>query len=192
MADVSVKKVKELMAKKEAIEKEIKEFQDVLNSQKNVGMHEKLIDDENYPRSDIDVYTVRVARNRIICLQNDHQALMKEIEKGIHEIHAHAREKKENERQSEEDKTVEDIASKLKAFLRVDSVAEGSPSSQAVHRRTCDTYRFYSVQRQTILLVNEEPLGHEWVKVESKCDITLCNAYQNQCTSDNLQPWKCL
>lgn len=30
-------------------------------------MHEKLIDDENYPRSDIDVYTVRVARNRIIC-----------------------------------------------------------------------------------------------------------------------------
>lgn len=32
MADVSVKKVKELMDKKEAIEKEIKEFQDVLNS----------------------------------------------------------------------------------------------------------------------------------------------------------------
>ena len=30
-------------------------------------MHEKLIDDEKYPRSDIDVYTVRVARNRIIC-----------------------------------------------------------------------------------------------------------------------------
>lgn len=32
MADVSVQKVKELMDKKEAIEKEIKEFQDVLNS----------------------------------------------------------------------------------------------------------------------------------------------------------------
>lgn len=42
-------------------------------------------------------------------LQNDHQALMKEIEKGIHEIHAHAREKKENERQTEEDKTVEGL-----------------------------------------------------------------------------------
>lgn len=38
MADVSVKKVKELMAKKEAIEKEIKEFQDVLNS---VSYYEK-------------------------------------------------------------------------------------------------------------------------------------------------------
>lgn len=30
-------------------------------------MNEKLIDEDNYPRSDIDVYTVRVARNRIIC-----------------------------------------------------------------------------------------------------------------------------
>lgn len=30
-------------------------------------MHEKLIDEKNYPRSDIDVYAVRVARNRIIC-----------------------------------------------------------------------------------------------------------------------------
>ena len=38
--------------------------------QKGVGMHGKLIDDENYPRSDIDVYAVRVARNRIICKEN--------------------------------------------------------------------------------------------------------------------------
>ena len=34
---------------------------------------------------------------------------MKEIEKGIHEIHAQAREKKENERQNDEDKTVEGL-----------------------------------------------------------------------------------
>lgn len=32
MADVSMQKVKDLMAKKDAIEKEIKEFQDVLDS----------------------------------------------------------------------------------------------------------------------------------------------------------------
>ena len=30
-------------------------------------MQGTLIDDENYPRSDIDVYAVRVARNLIIC-----------------------------------------------------------------------------------------------------------------------------
>lgn len=34
-------------------------------------MHGKLIDDENYPRSDIDVYAVRVARNRIICKEDN-------------------------------------------------------------------------------------------------------------------------
>jgi len=39
--------------------------------QKGVGMHGKLIDDENYPRSDIDVYAVRVARNRIICKKDN-------------------------------------------------------------------------------------------------------------------------
>ncbi|XP_068686616.1 26S proteasome non-ATPase regulatory subunit 9-like isoform X1 [Montipora foliosa] len=131
MAEVSMKKVKELMAKKDAIEKEIKEFQDVLESQKGVGMHEKLIDDDNYPRSDVDVYAVRVARNRIICLQNDHKALMKEIESGIHEIHAQAREEKENEKEQQEVKTKDGMESQLSAFLRVDSVVEGSPSSQA-------------------------------------------------------------
>lgn len=34
-------------------------------------MHGKLIDDENYPRADIDVYAVRVARNRIICKEDN-------------------------------------------------------------------------------------------------------------------------
>ncbi|XP_022806550.1 26S proteasome non-ATPase regulatory subunit 9-like isoform X3 [Stylophora pistillata] len=93
-------------------------------------MNEKLIDEENYPRSDIDVYTVRVARNRIICLQNDHKALMKEIEEGIHEVHAQAREQRDK-KETQQDQEMEDISTKLKAFLRVDSVADGSPSSQA-------------------------------------------------------------
>ena len=35
--------------------------------QGNVGMNEALIDREGYPRADIDVYTVRKARQRIIC-----------------------------------------------------------------------------------------------------------------------------
>ena len=30
-------------------------------------MHGKLVDSEDYPRSDIDVYSVRTARHRIIC-----------------------------------------------------------------------------------------------------------------------------
>lgn len=32
-----------------------------------VGMEGELVDGEGYPRSDIDVYAVRTARNKIIC-----------------------------------------------------------------------------------------------------------------------------
>ena len=34
--------------------------------QGDVGMKDPLVDNEGYPRSDIDVYAVRTARNRII------------------------------------------------------------------------------------------------------------------------------
>lgn len=37
-------------------------------------------------------------------LQNDHKAIMKEIEEGIHEVHAKAREQRNNEKESQEDK----------------------------------------------------------------------------------------
>ena len=35
--------------------------------QNNVGMHDPLIDREGFPRNDIDVYAVRMARHQIIC-----------------------------------------------------------------------------------------------------------------------------
>ncbi len=39
----------------------------VFFQQKNVGMDGPLIDSEGYPRADIDVYSVRHSRHRIIC-----------------------------------------------------------------------------------------------------------------------------
>lgn len=42
-----------------------------LMQQGNVGMDGPLIDREGYPRADIDVYTVRKARQRIICKYQD-------------------------------------------------------------------------------------------------------------------------
>ena len=35
--------------------------------QKSVGMDGPLVDTEGYPRSDIDIYSVRHARHQIIC-----------------------------------------------------------------------------------------------------------------------------
>ena len=35
--------------------------------QQNVGMHGPLVDQDQFPRNDIDVYSVRHARHKIIC-----------------------------------------------------------------------------------------------------------------------------
>ena len=42
-------------------------------------------------------------------LQNDHKALMKEIEEGIHEVHARAREQKNSTKENQEDKEMAGI-----------------------------------------------------------------------------------
>ena len=46
-------------------------------------MREPLVDNDGYPRNDIDVYQVRHARHQINTLQNDLKSLLKEIEKGL-------------------------------------------------------------------------------------------------------------
>ena len=40
-----------------------------------------------FPRNDVDLVAVRTARNKHVCLQNDHVALMKEIEKSLQNFH---------------------------------------------------------------------------------------------------------
>ncbi|XP_074653038.1 26S proteasome non-ATPase regulatory subunit 9-like [Tubulanus polymorphus] len=130
LVDETKCKLKELMNKKESIESDIKELSEVLETQQNVGMDGPLVNEERYPRSDIDVYSVRHARHQIICLQNDLKAVMKEIEENLHKLHAEAREKTVD---SGEEQRMEIGASSqdLNAFARVDRVDEGSPASQS-------------------------------------------------------------
>ncbi|KAG8234366.1 hypothetical protein J437_LFUL013254 [Ladona fulva] len=80
-----------LQEEKEKIENEILRYNEILKSN-NIGMKEPLVDSDGYPRSDVDVYQVRTARHKIICLQNDHKALMLKIEEGLHNLHAQQRE----------------------------------------------------------------------------------------------------
>lgn len=67
---------------KESIESEIKELTGIL-TKNGVGMCDSLVDSEDFPKNSIDIYQVRNARHRIICLQNDHKNLMKRIENGL-------------------------------------------------------------------------------------------------------------
>ena len=83
------KELLDLNAQRTKIENEIKEWQSILRSvtkisfhwircyfndfnvimnwQQNVGMDDSLVDSTGFPRNDIDVHQIRIARNKIIC-----------------------------------------------------------------------------------------------------------------------------
>ena len=44
------------------------------------GVSGPLVDDEGFPRGDIDLYAVRQARNKYVCAQTDHIEIMRKIE----------------------------------------------------------------------------------------------------------------
>lgn len=80
-------RVMQLIQEKDRIESEIREQTAILETN-HVGMHEPLVDQDGFPRNDIDVFKVRHARHQIICLQNDHKNIMKRIERGLADVHA--------------------------------------------------------------------------------------------------------
>lgn len=108
-------------------------------------MNGPLIDADGFPRNDIDVYEVRRARQMIICSQNDHKSLMKEIEELLHQLHADAKEAQTSQQLShkaagmnlnenstdDSDSSMEETLT-LKPILKVKNVALGSPAEQAV------------------------------------------------------------
>uniref|UniRef100_A0A182SXV1 26S proteasome regulatory subunit p27 n=1 Tax=Anopheles maculatus TaxID=74869 RepID=A0A182SXV1_9DIPT len=76
---MSREKLLTLSGRKAELEAEIERHGMVLKANK-IGMNEPLIDVEGFPLPNIDVISVRKARNAIICLQNDRKVLLKEIE----------------------------------------------------------------------------------------------------------------
>ncbi|KAF6035491.1 PSMD9 [Bugula neritina] len=121
---------KELSKKKEEIESQIAELNEVLSTNDNVGMEGPLVDVEGYPRADIDVYSVRHARHQIICLTNDHKAVMKDIESKLYQIHDCAR-KTQSISSGTLPSPSTSTAAKLRAFLKVNQVSTSSPAAQS-------------------------------------------------------------
>uniref|UniRef100_A0A8C7EU75 Proteasome 26S subunit, non-ATPase 9 n=1 Tax=Neovison vison TaxID=452646 RepID=A0A8C7EU75_NEOVI len=135
---VTVSDVQELIRRKEEIEAQIKANYEVLESQKGVGMNEPLVDREDYPRSDVDLYQVRTARHNIACLQNDHKAIMKQVEEALHQLHARDKEKQARDMAEAHKEAMSrslgqsEGLSPPQAFAKVNSVSPGSPASTAV------------------------------------------------------------
>ncbi|KAI0228938.1 26S proteasome non-ATPase regulatory subunit 9 [Lamellibrachia satsuma] len=121
--------LRQLMAKKDAMEKEIKELMTVLESQEGIGMSGPLVDKDQFPRADIDVYSVRHCRQRIICLQNDLKIVMGQIETGLHALHSDAR--TDTVHRMDVDSTATGQRPQKQPFARVALVDTGSPASNA-------------------------------------------------------------
>uniref|UniRef100_A0A914P315 Nas2 N-terminal domain-containing protein n=1 Tax=Panagrolaimus davidi TaxID=227884 RepID=A0A914P315_9BILA len=82
----NLQETKDLIAKRDDIDKEIEEHTATLNAN-SVDMKALLVDAQDFPRNDIDIYAVRDARVNIIRLTNDRDQLTKQIEEKIGKIH---------------------------------------------------------------------------------------------------------
>lgn len=51
-------------------------------------MTDSLVDKDDFPRNDIDVYAVRQARSKIIVLENDAKELMNQMQSRLEELHS--------------------------------------------------------------------------------------------------------
>lgn len=112
-----------LRKQKEEIEREIDEHGCTLREQGNVGMNGDLVDSEGYPRADIDIYKVRLARQRINMLQNDYKRLLEDIDKELGEYHSKL---KQNELLAFNEPVKIHLS-----FLKVTQIDSGSPAQEA-------------------------------------------------------------
>ncbi|XP_064397028.1 26S proteasome non-ATPase regulatory subunit 9-like [Halichondria panicea] len=117
----------ELLEKRDGIELEIREQLAVLEQEGGVGMKGALVDREGFPRGDVDIYVVRTARQKVLCLQNDHKSLMKLLEKKLHAIHAEERERRGPTDELPSNQPV----TRARGFVIVNQVSPGSPAAVA-------------------------------------------------------------
>ncbi|KAJ3604205.1 hypothetical protein NHX12_028946 [Muraenolepis orangiensis] len=133
---ITANDVKNLIKKKDDIEEQIKAYFAVLED--GVGVEGPLVDAEGFPRSDVNLYQIRTARHNISCLQNDHKAIMVDIEGALHKLHAGEKSKRELDESQQAEAMEQDTSLPSPApapapspFARVDGVTQGSPACLA-------------------------------------------------------------
>ncbi|KAI8900064.1 26S proteasome non-ATPase regulatory subunit 9 [Globomyces pollinis-pini] len=149
-----VAEVQLLMTEKDKIESKIQDLESILRSA-NVGMKTPLIDEDGFPRSDIDVYTIRNTRAALVPLYNDLETKMNEIQKSLIEVHALGK--------TEHMDPIK--IAPLVPFAKVDGVAPTSPANQAGLLRNDLILKFGEVDKSTvepILKIQQTVLSHEY------------------------------
>jgi 26S proteasome non-ATPase regulatory subunit 9 len=114
-------------------------------------MHSPLVDPEGFPRADIEVYTVRLARAAIVRLRNDHRAVVEEMGRLLQVVYAPRDDQPSVNGTSRETSGVNGTANGSSLIqpplAKVNSVAPGSPAAQAVsHYIAIVSYTHVSLQ----------------------------------------------
>lgn len=153
MSGTELKKLlKEKIKLRDEMEKTMEEIAKELN--KKGGQTGTLIDKDGYPRSDVDVHQTLILRNKLNCKMNlniynlgmktDYKKLIKEIEQDMILLHSISK-KEEEEKPKEKEKLIINenieviekplkklkLSEKLKPFLSVNTVSDGSPANEA-------------------------------------------------------------
>lgn len=129
------------------------------------------MDDEGFPRADIDVYDVRTKRHRLACIDTDYELLMKRIEELVKQIHEEARAHASvrppaatttttapaaaavvqppapAQMEEDEGESAEAEAAGLAPYALIDQVFNGSPAAEAGVKEGDLLLRFGSVDK---------------------------------------------
>uniref|UniRef100_A0A914I3B1 26S proteasome non-ATPase regulatory subunit 9 n=1 Tax=Globodera rostochiensis TaxID=31243 RepID=A0A914I3B1_GLORO len=127
----SAEKAKVLMKELEEIDAQLQRHGAQL-AENNIGMNEPLVDENGYPRNDVNIYLARTVRHAIVCLQNDRKEKMKEIDAALLEVHAQTRPEHGEEMETDEQQHQQIVhRTSNNPFVQVDGVSPDSPAQAA-------------------------------------------------------------
>lgn len=141
MAPSPMEEFQSLDKEKTRLEEKISALQEYLNGPGMPGISGNLVDDEGFPRADLDLYAIRRTRQEIACAQTDHMEVMKQLEVLIQQIHSGSRVDVPRKggaamMQSGDDEDVQMAVERpdfnmSAPFALIDEVSEGSPAQEA-------------------------------------------------------------
>ncbi|KXS20864.1 hypothetical protein M427DRAFT_119410 [Gonapodya prolifera JEL478] len=144
LAEQLREETRKLIAERDKLESEIRQFESVLRANGS-DLTSPLVDDEGFPKADLDLPTIRSARNAIIRLRNDHKKLTDDIEASLHRFYAQSQIEK-----ASATSTTNASASTV-PFARVNAVAPDSPASAAGLERGDQLLMFENVNEISLL-----------------------------------------
>lgn len=129
-------RAKALVLRRDEVESEMREILGRLNAPGGAGTQQPLVDEEGYPRADVDVIAARNDRHKLARLKSDYDALTDQIQAMLFELHAsekagkgEAKPIRTMQRKDEVDSTPPQATSG--PFVVVEEVQANSPAAEA-------------------------------------------------------------